>query len=847
MPDATHIIGPADLLRETGVVYFDPDLAQGPATHVLIVGVAAYTAEKYKTLLDTATVSARTMADWFLGTEAGQFNNPNCDLGSLAILLSERPGTDKAIYAGGSVPRANFCATKNAVREWLARINTNKDNLAFIYVASHGESFTRRTAFLLDDYGSDPDDVTSGMVEVEQFIASLENAQPVSQLLIFDCCRSPISDALPWDEQVGNKLISLKRKDGDHGLPRKQWVICSTTLGEVAIGLTGKPTLFNSALMEGLNGVASDTSADQWPVRPGLLIDKLDKILGLHRLPDEDKPQTPAGKMAGSFDITFPGEPADVPVYITTGDPKDWPGTTLTLSRAGADDVVVEGAEAQSPFFMRRVPELQQITVVAKNEDEPLGSVTAKVRAPAAFVEVRRTPVPPPLVTGQLAARRSLRPMAKITVRAKGPPMAANAILVEVTRRDQPTKNPKQAVMDMGVPKDFEVVPGEHVVTLRMPDGSIQTREVSVARDAIIEVSFEVMDSPREWLRTATLSGLLKSLPLEEVINPPALSLPETPPMNNGSDLYGRLDGIVKQTDGATDLFREEFERAAARYLSGTFLNVGPIGIAELTPVDWPDEGIQIVRRPSSSTDAIAQRIVRFDIKDRADFRFWLGSGQRPHFAEIIGVNRREFAVLPTIGSAGSDMFTWNPHLIVNSAAPARNKLMTTVLVEDHTWSGLLAFLAARDMSVGAKLLDSGMGEAAVSALYDKVSNPIAAAAGALIAVSVALPNMDKRWDPWLYNFANLFPGIPDGAIILARRLMNRARSAGELKEAREWFAEGFWRGVPYFSLSVDWLARGLESLPGDDAELETMARAARRLANRVDSTGAFTVIRMNS
>jgi hypothetical protein len=147
-------------------------------------------------------------------------------------------------------------------------------------------------------------------------------------------------------------------------------------------------------------------------------------------------------------------------------------------------------------------------------------------------------------------------------------------------------------------------------------------------------------------------------------------------------------------------------------------------------------------------------------------------------------------------------------------------------------------------MASGLALLADGMERAALDALQDKIANPLAATAGALIAVANASAEIAKHWDPWLENLANWFPALPDGAVILGRRLLSRARTQGEINAARRWFVEGARRGPPVYSLAVDWLARGLESCAGDEPELVAMRTAARRLANRVDSKHIFTVIR---
>src|ERR1700730_14366514 len=130
------ILQPDHAGRAHGLVYNDDTRAAGPAAHVLVIGVAAYQSPKYRKLLKTATISARAVADWFVDGAKARFANRDCRLGSVAVLLSETAGSDKAVYAGGAIPRATFGEVKAAVRSWVERINTHRDNLAILYVAS---------------------------------------------------------------------------------------------------------------------------------------------------------------------------------------------------------------------------------------------------------------------------------------------------------------------------------------------------------------------------------------------------------------------------------------------------------------------------------------------------------------------------------------------------------------------------------------------------------------------------------------------------------------------------------------------------------------------------------------
>src|SRR6516164_7163325 len=104
MPSPERILKADNAGRKVGLVYIDDTLSAGPAAHVLVVGVAAYQSPKHKKVLQTAAISARAVADWFV--DGARFANPVCELGSVAVLLSETAGAANAAYAGGEIPRA---------------------------------------------------------------------------------------------------------------------------------------------------------------------------------------------------------------------------------------------------------------------------------------------------------------------------------------------------------------------------------------------------------------------------------------------------------------------------------------------------------------------------------------------------------------------------------------------------------------------------------------------------------------------------------------------------------------------------------------------------------------------
>ncbi len=783
-------------------MYFDETRAGGPSAHALIVGVAAYKAPKLQTPLTTTTLSARAVADWFVGGRSACFHNDECPWGSVAVLLSEPATTadGRSVYAEGAVPRASFEATRACVRSWVTRMNTNKDSLAFLYVASHGESYLNRSAFLLEDYGVDSLDATAGMSEVEQFVSALENATPTNQLLLFDCCRTPADISLPWNTEYGTKLIALTRQLDDHGEPRKQWVIAATSLGEVATGRKNNTTLFADALISALNGVASDPSEDDWPVRPGVLVDKIDRLLALHRLPGE-KAQTPSGRHSGSFNITCPGESEDVPVYISLQDAKDWAESVITIVPTPGNSVTIEGAENEPPFQVLRFPALTQLQVIARKNNVNFARATGKTRAPAVFMELKKEQEQFGIgVDRQLRRTRSIEPIAEIRVILVGWSISGAACVAEIVSRENAADCRMRFVFTNNNQISATVSPGEYTITLRTPNGRVQTCDVTAEMNHSVAVQFLLEASPHEWLASAVAVGAIRDIATRDVTPDKGVQAP--------APVTATINGFV--------------EIGLARHAS-------PVQLPRIA--EERDDG----------------RLMRFGIV-HPDPAFTIhdeGPRGRPLFAHIAVGAREELAVIPSLGSEGQlTEGGWRPYVVVDRRAPP-DAAMSSVIVEDRVWSGLLGFLASRDMATGNTLIDSGMGQAAVRAMLDKASNSLAATAGALVAVAGSNPRVEKLWDPWLRNLANWFPGLPDGPIILARRLLIRARNAEDVTEARKWYLDGYRRGVPVYSLSVDWLARGLESITGEDPNFAEERLAARGLANRVDPTYAFTVIRI--
>jgi hypothetical protein len=177
---------------------------------------------------------------------------------------------------------------------------------------------------------------------------------------------------------------------------------------------------------------------------------------------------------------------------------------------------------------------------------------------------------------------------------------------------------------------------------------------------------------------------------------------------------------------------------------------------------------------------------------------------------------------------------------------PARSEgAATSVAVRDRRLAGLLAFLDRGQASSAAPLLAELERQDIIGqTIWSKMSNPLAACAAAYVGLAVYPPNEHEQWDVWLSNCMERFPGVPDAAIVHARRLVLRPTSAGDNALAAEALRLACAAGTPFFSAGVLLLREMLILLSADHEDLKPLAKKAGILAGRLDASQAFTVLR---
>ncbi|UCE27238.1 MAG: hypothetical protein JSW52_00340 [Candidatus Coatesbacteria bacterium] len=169
----------------------------------------------------------------------------------------------------------------------------------------------------------------------------------------------------------------------------------------------------------------------------------------------------------------------------------------------------------------------------------------------------------------------------------------------------------------------------------------------------------------------------------------------------------------------------------------------------------------------------------------------------------------------------------------------------TSVNVRDRVVGSVISYLGAGDLPAAAAITNK-----ARVMLFEKVANPLAAAAGAYALLSTERTDEPEEWHEWVSNLMEWFGWLPDGAILNAWVILGRREGADYLPEARACLLEGYRRGLPFYSQGVKLLLDGLTLFANDakaeqkpDEEVEEALKVVRQLALRTNPRQPFTTV----
>lgn len=261
---------------------FEKDTHGAAGTHVLIIGIGDYphllggteenpTVAEGMEQLDAPPISAKAMAKWFLN----EFENQEKPLASVALVVSEREPSKfshpKATATGDDLPRGSADEVVRAIRSWVGRASSNKENQVIFYFCGHGVS-AGESILLLRDFGRDPLARFEGALNLADFIGAMQTMVPDYQLFLIDACRVPTSVArsVLGKAHVGKSAVDPLDIDNRGGLPAKQSVHHSSSQLEQAWGRLEGASLYSEALLQALDGGGAQSSLGYWVGTLGL-------------------------------------------------------------------------------------------------------------------------------------------------------------------------------------------------------------------------------------------------------------------------------------------------------------------------------------------------------------------------------------------------------------------------------------------------------------------------------------------------------------------------------------------------------------------------------------------------
>lgn len=128
--------------------------------------------------------------------------------------------------------------------------------------------------------------------------------------------------------------------------------------------------------------------------------------------------------------------------------------------------------------------------------------------------------------------------------------------------------------------------------------------------------------------------------------------------------------------------------------------------------------------------------------------------------------------------------------------------------------------------------------QAADVALYEKMDDPMSAAAGAYVLLK--MKRLEKRRQ-WVLNLANRFTFLADGPIVAAALELQRADA--DLKRVHELVVQAMLRGLPVFSMGISVLVETMAAIHRGKREskrFQMLYQAARAYLQARSSGGAY-------
>lgn len=384
---------------------------------------------------------------------------------------------------------------------------------------------------------------------------------------------------------------------------------------------------------------------------------------------------------------------------------------------------------------------------------------------------------------------------------------------------------PKSKSFDVAIPAgsgarnaSIEIEPGLWSVEATLPSGETLAEEVMVAAGESVPVVFRTfVKSPREWLGWQTLVGNIPANLRDGL---------EILTDNSQHHLIGSAGGIRKQIGRFLKLLDGNSFRGARHFLPrASLIKTEGIGRGE---AGWRT----ILNARSSRGSDIREPL--FDTQVRSALFSLTSSDAR--LLRVCWLDQVFVISLPLPWPRIAETGFAAAQVLVRSNV-AKSKIKIGVVVEDGSFGAIIGMMTSSAQPKAANLFRQ-----ARSWLLSP-DNPLAAAAGGYLLVAGNV--LEDDWSFWVDEFFIQQPTMPDAAILRGTMLLRRPRDEYSHAQARQSLIEGFDLGLPYYSAGLSWLLEGLMAFDDGDPEIERRLRLVRQVSRGLDTTQAFTVIKI--
>ncbi|GIJ49607.1 hypothetical protein Val02_64930 [Virgisporangium aliadipatigenens] len=255
-----------------------------PQTHAFVVGVGRYpfcdsTAvaarpglprklAKHFTSVSSPPRSAHRVVEWLIRAQSQDTVAPLGSVELLASPLANETGSD-------SIERPTSGQFWDSFYRWRDRCDDRADNRSFFFFSGHGSAVTDQL-LLLEDVGQPHRPFFHNAVRLDQIVRELSSCLAGTQCWYIDACRS-IPSAL---FEVGELITSAAVPQQIRREVRDCVMMFATMPGAKAHGLPDGPTVFTTALLAALDGLAAERiSYPHWEIATDRIVPTVNRIL----------------------------------------------------------------------------------------------------------------------------------------------------------------------------------------------------------------------------------------------------------------------------------------------------------------------------------------------------------------------------------------------------------------------------------------------------------------------------------------------------------------------------------------------------------------------------------------